>query len=1628
MQTESSALDMPPLRLAAEDTAIIPSHSATKSTCGAPPVSSLAALAGPLAANCLNQNGDATPVLTRSSRTVCKSKAKMSRASGAASIYQRHTDGGLDGEPAAPFELPHFSTVSLLTVWVVDCTVGLFSLVLSDVYADQYPEFPLMFFLALGSHLNFLAGIFVYLLGREKYGPKVYRFYQPFAGGVQFVTLQCFGVTCVVASLLLTVAYGLLFEPAVKHSHGFMSTIGALALFGNILLLLSVRSFSYYDRTKAWKLRSATALSRTGAAFLADNGVCAFLRYLRRRPNAESMLEVALLISQSALSVAAIRFPRLQGSIFRVNLAITLICGALCLLSVGYRRSLGFIGFYLWMHRTFDTVLLWMSRLLYIAAAFTNVLLIIDTGVHTVTPLSVVAVQGLSVVSCVALLMFVRTIRYEAAAETPNVPSSVFELGGVMAVVTVFLLACLNVSIFLYAQNYPDVLNEVVEGTNWTYQGVLMLVSQLVQLVSLLPTPMVYVSGVIMHGDHFRIFYSNRSVETLPVLLLQALGSLLYVAAIISFTLFLSSSAPPIASLEAVLSTLSVFCMTCAVRLYSSITLKGQILLAESAAALASDPPLKKKDALNAVSDLSARPSAYTESSPGMGSRMAEELVSAAYIMNGGMIISYLLCLANLLLRLLVDILSHHLWGDVELPHRRLIMIANVCYLACVPLAHYSGKDKGVQIFHPFSGSGSFVALQVLGWMMYATSVIIIIFGTIFASNSEIIPAEWNTLIKDGPMMYTLFGILELIPVVLITLSIAIEARYTMTTALRQHLAKESFLELRRFMREELADKSDEEKVVAQVAFGTLMSAALHSFDLPCTDSLLRIYKDPATAQHTQRSSREQSSVSRSSDDEDKSGERIENGESSDWSYSGEDLMIRRQRQENAWLIVMLLCCASAAFFVIAAFMAKLVILSLAFAVTAMIICTISCVGVHAGYGMVLHKERSAYAPFMPFHGGSPFVIRQIAGWCCYAGAFLVTLITSIESAEVSVTAMLIAALLSVASQVFIFSSIPLFFHRRGEPTFLEVNGEGIVALLTFSGAIAFGRVYTPVVAFFWRDTQHYLHYGDESFASRRKRVPFVLAMISLSMAVPCTLIALSRTRRQWERVMHTRAAAEATSKQPQSSPRKEHRRRMLAMGIANLMEVLVILFATVTPLPFGFLVFYFFTQYTPRLAQAMETYLPICLGLTALTLALSVVPYVVNVGVPPFVVAVRVTFVTWALYCLPMLSAGVLLLPSLLVPRPSTFFLACSTLTIWIGGHFRQVRFMMKLAVYAAIGCLTYQKCVLHLAAAPSWAMARALGVHILDCALLGVWLWYIPLYAGKPSYTGLQRSTRFTEFARKYLFADAVKYFNFRVMMDDPAVQMWDGTSQYLFSFHPHGVFPGTALFASLTAEWAEKVGVNTKCYVSTHIASVVFNVPLLRDFNLRLGALSVCRRTVEASLKRGNSVLIVTGGQAEMLHTQVSAKRLTLITQHTGFVRLAIASRVPLVPLLCFGENNVLGLLQFPRIQRISLKLFGFPFPIILFGRFGLPLPFRTPLTLVVGSPLTIPEDADENNSDDVRRVSEAYFQSLKELFYRHRAGAGYPDMELVLLNEKEEAKRRSEAREIAAAETFKAKKAT
>jgi hypothetical protein len=279
--------------------------------------------------------------------------------------------------------------------------------------------------------------------------------------------------------------------------------------------------------------------------------------------------------------------------------------------------------------------------------------------------------------------------------------------------------------------------------------------------------------------------------------------------------------------------------------------------------------------------------------------------------------------------------------------------------------------------------------------------------------------------------------------------------------------------------------------------------------------------------------------------------------------------------------------------------------------------------------------------------------------------------------------------------------------------------------------------------------------------------------------------------------------------------------------------------------------------------------------------------------------------------------------------------------------------------------------------------------------------WFMYNGRYVGKPEERGRFRSPRFIEFMKKVFFDDAATYFSLRVIAH-PLIKgkLSDPRNQYIFGFHPHGVFPATAMYAPHTEAWMREMGSNQATYPVTHAATVLLNGPLVRDFVMALGARAVTRTGIEASLADGHSPVIVPGGQSELVVTRHSYRELHLVTHHYGFIKLAVKHNVPLVPMLSIGEQNILDIFHLYRVQRLALKIVSFPAPFCPTGKWHLPLPNRTRLTLVVGAPIVPDAGLSPDDSEGIQRLAARYFESVRELFYSHRAQAGFPDMELFL----------------------------
>lgn len=107
---------------------------------------------------------------------------------------------------------------------------------------------------------------------------------------------------------------------------------------------------------------------------------------------------------------------------------------------------------------------------------------------------------------------------------------------------------------------------------------------------------------------------------------------------------------------------------------------------------------------------------------------------------------------------------------------------------------------------------------------------------------------------------------------------------------------------------------------------------------------------------------------------------------------------------------------------------------------------------------------------------------------------------------------------------------------------------------------------------------------------------------------------------------------------------------------------------------------------------------------------------------------------------------------------------------------------------------------------------------------------------------------------------------------------------------------------------------------------------------------------------------------------------------------------------VPIVSFGEWELMDNIYIPWIQEPTKQLIGFPFPFIPTGRFGLPMP-RKPahgVTVVVGAAVeyTSPEPGVALKDEEIEVVWEKYFEQLQDIFDRYKAQAGYPNHNLIL----------------------------
>lgn len=634
---------------------------------------------------------------------------------------------------------------------------------------------------------------------------------------------------------------------------------------------------------------------------------------------------------------------------------------------------------------------------------------------------------------------------------------------------------------------------------------------------------------------------------------------------------------------------------------------------------------------------------------------------------------------------------------------------------------------------------------------------------------------------------------------------------------------------------------------------------------------------------------------------------------------------------------------------------------------------------VHSMYGRFLHG--ALYRRWMPFRGGATFIAWQLVAGTSFGTAVVLFVVAWThmvfgEAELASITALTPAGLFAAAAPVVTLLSLFYFDEAamRGQhrPTLFETHAEATVSILIFG--VAFG--FTAAAERFAED--------DNALAA----APLVLGVMSLAVAVPLAIVALRKSAARW-------AAARADVVDGGDNDSLDGG-SLPPMAAAEYFSMALM---SMVPLLTGVGLYYASLEYGTEAIAVLHSFRVVIAGVSLLTV-LTILARTSFAEWPNAVLDVFAYGFAYFLYSVPTLiivcvltvlqlrsigSVGLLLnIPVLSGPAPV-----------------RKLGNMVNIAFVAIQSCRA-------LLAVGRLPLDEVL-MMLTDVGLIAACVAYHTTYAGRPEESGTRRSRLATRLFAGTAFRFAQRFFGFRLINSSGAPLCGDdnaGGKQCIFGIHPHGIYPVTAVWLWHSHQWGRVMGCARD--VSVHAASILFQIPGLRDVSMAFGCRVVTRRSIDTSLAQGNSTAIIPGGQAELILNAHSNKRLRLVAYHKGFVRVAVDNQKPLVPIFVFGEHNVLDNIHMPKMQSYFLKRFGWGYPVLPMGVLNLPLPNRTKLTVAVGRPIkpAKPQGASGTDAytDAVEATAKDYFEELVHIFYKHRGEAGYPELELELLHQR------------------------
>lgn len=206
-------------------------------------------------------------------------------------------------------------------------------------------------------------------------------------------------------------------------------------------------------------------------------------------------------------------------------------------------------------------------------------------------------------------------------------------------------------------------------------------------------------------------------------------------------------------------------------------------------------------------------------------------------------------------------------------------------------------------------------------------------------------------------------------------------------------------------------------------------------------------------------------------------------------------------------------------------------------------------------------------------------------------------------------------------------------------------------------------------------------------------------------------------------------------------------------------------------------------------------------------------------------------------------------------------------------------------------------------------------------------------------------------------------------------------DADQQVIYAVAPHGCYGEAVMFYfTLNEKYKHAVTIST---------SLLFWIPIVREFACLAGAVPATTAAIAHELDSGKSIAMLPEGIRGVLHMDDSLAVIKGIPgecePRLGFIKCGLTSKhhkkIKIVPVFCKNANKLYYVFTHPALvwlQKLLLKHWYYPWPVINFGWYGSFWPKAVPLTIHFGEPISLIK-----KNGEAREIAEIHEEFCTEL---------------------------------------------